>query len=80
MAGTYNDIIQQKIKDWKCDSLMSGAMSDRGKKIPFSSPLMNWATYGGIPRDRITEFCGEPGGGKSSTAVDVCKNAHKQFI
>lgn len=80
MSGTYNDIIQQKIKEWKCDSLMSGAMSDRGKKIPFSSPLMNWATYGGIPRDRITEFCGEPGGGKSSTAVDVCKNAHRQFI
>lgn len=80
MAGTYDSIIKQKIKDWKCDSLMQGAMADRGKKIPFSSPLMNWATYGGVPRDRITEFCGEPGGGKSTTAIDVCKNAHEQFL
>ena len=80
MASSYDSIIKQKIKDWKCESLMQGASADRGKKIPFSSPLMNWATYGGIPRDRITEFCGEPGGGKSSTAIDVCKNAHEQFL
>ena len=81
MAGnSYNDIIKQKMKDWKCDALMSGAMADRGKKIPMSSPLMNWATYGGIPRDRITEFCGEPGSGKSSTAIDVCKNAYELFL
>ena len=45
--------------------MMSGASSARGQKIPFSSPLMNWCTYGGIPRNKVTEFHGAPGGGKA---------------
>ena len=58
---------------------MDGAKAKRGNKIPFSSPLLNYSTYGGIPRDAITEFFGAPGGGKSSTAVDICKTAHAVF-
>lgn len=72
---SYQDIINKKKKDWDEPRLMSGTDIDRSSKIPFSSPLMNWATYGGIPRNKITEFHGSPGGGKTSTAVDVCKNA-----
>lgn len=76
---SYADIIQSKKKEWKCEGLMDGSLAKRGKKIPFTSPLLTWATYGGIPRDCFTEFFGENGGGKSSTAVDVCKNAVKLF-
>lgn len=76
---SYADIIKKKQKDWNCPELMEGAHAVRGEKIPFSSPLMNYCTYGGIPRNRITEFFGDPGGGKSSTAVDICKNAVKIF-
>ena len=72
---SFADIIKKKKKDWNCDSLMDGAHASRGKKLPFSSPLMNWCTYGGIPRDKITEFFGEPNGGKTTTAVDICKNS-----
>lgn len=61
----YQDIINKKKKDWNSPNLMDGAKAARGSKIPFSSPLMNWFTYGGIPRDRITEFFGEPGSGKA---------------
>ena len=75
----YDDIIKKKKKDWQCEALMDAARADRGDKIPFSSPLMNWSCYGGIPRNKITEFFGEPGGGKSSSAVDICKNAVKIF-
>lgn len=75
----FDDIVKQKERDWKSPHLMDGAKHSRGKKIPFSSPLMNFATYGGIPRDKITEFFGEPGGGKSSTSVDICKNAIEIF-
>lgn len=77
--GTYADIINKKKKEWDCPSLMDAALSERGQKIPFSSPLLNYSTYGGIPRGQITEFFGDPGGGKSTTSVDVCKNAHKLF-
>lgn len=76
---SYADIIKKRIKDWNCDGLMEGAKAKRGNKIPFSSPLLNYSTYGGIPRDAITEFFGAPGSGKSTTAVDICKTAYKLF-
>lgn len=75
----FSDIIQKKMKDWDCPELMDGGKNPRGRKIPFSSPLMQYCTYGGIPRDKITEFYGENGGGKSTTAIDICKNAVNIF-
>ena len=76
---SYADIIKKKKRDWDCADLMDGAKRARGAKLPFSSPCMNFATYGGIPRNQITEFFGNPGGGKSTTAVDICKNAANIF-
>ncbi len=76
--ASYADILKKKAKDWNCPDLM-----DRCKqvlpRIPFSSPFPNYATYGGIPRNRITVFYGDPGGGKSSSSIDVCYNAVKLF-
>lgn len=77
--GSYADIIKKRQKDWNCDNLLSSAHAERGKKIPLSAPLMNYSLYGGVPRGKITEFYGEPSGGKSTTAVDVCKNAIDVF-
>ena len=77
--ASYADIIKKKSKEWDCPELMDAARTVRGDKIPFSSPLMNYCTYGGIPRYKITEFFGEPGGGKTTTAVDICKNAIEIF-
>lgn len=77
--SSYADIIKKKKKEWDCDGLMDAARVVRGDKIPFSSPLMNYCTYGGIPRYKITEFFGSEGGGKTTTAVDICKNAIKIF-
>lgn len=79
VSTTYQDIINKKKRDWNCNTLMDGGKTSHGKKLPFSSPLLNYSTYGGIPRNQITEFFGENGGGKSSSAVDVCKNANKIF-
>lgn len=77
--ASYADIIKKKSKEWECPGLMDAARAVRGDKIPFSSPLMNYCTYGGIPRYKITEFFGDYGSGKSTTAVDVCKNSIKIF-
>lgn len=77
--ASYADIINKKKKEWGCEELMDAAKQARGPKIPFSAPLLNWSTYGGIPRDKITEFFGEPGGGKTSTAVDLCGTAAEIF-
>lgn len=75
----YADIIKKKSKEWDCPELMTGAYAARGDKLPFSSPLMNWCTYGGIPRNKITEFFGDPGGGKTTTSTDICKNSIRIF-
>lgn len=76
---SYADLINKAKKDFKCETLMSGNTAKTVPKIPLSAPFMNYALYGGIPRGRMTEFFGEPGSGKSTTAVDVCKNAAKIF-
>lgn len=78
--STYADIINKKKREWQCSGLMDGSKAKRGAKLPFSSPLLNYSTYGGIPRNQITEFFGDPGGGKSTTSVDICKNAHRIFV
>lgn len=76
---TYSEIIKKCEKEWACPDLMESVNKASGRKIPFSSPSLNWATYGGIPRNAITEFYGEPNGGKSTTAMDICKNALDLF-
>lgn len=76
----YDDIIKKKSKEWNAEHLMDGARMSSGDKLPFSSPLMNWSTYGGIPRNKISEFFGAPGAGKSTSAVDICKNAYPIFV
>lgn len=43
-------------------------------RIPFTSPRMNYCTYGGIPIGRLIEFYGEEHGGKTTTALDVVAN------
>ena len=75
----FAKIIKQCEKEWACPELMTSVFEHSGKKIPLSSPSLNWATYGGIPRAALTVFYGVPGGGKTSSAIDVCRNAYKIF-
>lgn len=71
---SYKDILKKKANEWGCPDMLD-SVKDEVPKIPFSSPLLNWLTYGGIPRGRIVEFHGEESGGKSTTAQDICYNA-----
>lgn len=48
-------------------------------RIPFSSPKLNYATYGGIPIGRAIEFYGEEHSGKTTAAIDIAANAQKLF-
>ena len=74
----YKDILNKKAKDWNCPDMLD-RVKDNIPKIPFSSPLLNWMTHGGVPRGRIVEFHGEESGGKSSSAIDLCYNANIVF-
>lgn len=44
------------------------------KRIPFTSPRLNYMTYGGIPVGKLIEFFGENHGGKTTTVLDVIAN------
>ncbi len=48
-------------------------------RIPFSSPLINFMTFGGVPRGRIIEIFGADGCGKTTTSLDLVGNAQKVF-
>lgn len=74
------DILIKEInKNFKEDIASRGIPIKHFEKIPFSSPLANYMTYGGIPRGRIIEFAGEENGGKTTTALDIVANAQKLF-
>lgn len=66
-------------KQYQEDIASRGVPKKHFDKIPFSSPLANYMTYGGIPRNRIIEFAGEENGGKTTTALDAVANAQKIF-
>lgn len=44
------------------------------QRIPFTSPRMNYCTFGGLPVGKLTEFFGEEHGGKTTTALDIVAN------
>lgn len=67
------------------DAKFGGDIVETGKeetdyeRIPFSSPRLNYMTFGGIPMGHIIEFSGPESSGKTSTATDVMKNAQIKF-
>lgn len=66
-------------KKYKSELFTIGTVVHNCSRIPFSSPRANYMLYGGIPRGRITEFAGEEGSGKTTTALDITANAQKLF-
>ena len=66
-------------KDWKSNVCTMGVEYEEVQRIPFSSPRLNYATYGGVPVGRIVEFFGLNQGGKTTTALDIVGQAQKMF-
>ena len=67
-------------KKYKTELFTIGTVVHNCSRIPFSSPRANYMLYGGVPRGRITEFSGEEGSGKTTTALDIAGNAQKLFL
>ena len=73
------DVLGKLNKDFKKELAIKGIGELKIKRIPFTSPRLNYETYGGIPRGRITMFAGKESSGKSTTALDSVKNAQILF-
>lgn len=72
-------LVAQINKKYKEDIAARGISRLELSKIPFTSPRLNYMLYGGLPRNRLIEFSGEESGGKTTTALDACKNAQILF-
>lgn len=64
-------------KKYKTELVQKGTEMIYVEKIPFSSPRLNYMTYGGVPLGKSTELFGPENGGKTTTALDVVANAQK---
>ena len=74
-----SDVLDKMNKEFKKDVAVKGIRQIVLKRIPFTSPRLNYETYGGVPRGRITMFAGKESSGKSTTALDIVKNAQITF-
>ena len=68
------DVMKEFNKKAKEDIVKQGLTSYTFKRIPFTSPRMNYCTYGGLPVGKLIEFYGEEHGGKTTTALDIVAN------
>ena len=76
---SLESIISDINKKKKYKLIGNGILEKNFQKIPFTSERLNYMTYGGIPRGCITEFAGIESSGKTTTALDIVKNAQIQF-
>lgn len=74
MASKMDALMKELNKSVKEDVLSKGLAQYNYQKIPFTSPRMNYCTYGGLPVGKLIEFYGEEHGGKTTTALDIVAN------
>lgn len=79
MGEKLEDLIKQVNKQYKTTLISEGMPDENIDRIPFSSPRLNYMMYGGIPQGRLVEFFGSEGGGKTTSALDIVKNAQQMF-
>lgn len=77
---TLDEIIKKVNKDAGSNIVGYGIPKREYTRIPFTSPRMNYCTYGGIPTGRLIEFYGEEHGGKTTTALDIVGNYQRMGL
>ncbi len=77
MGQKLDEIIKNTNKKFKEEIITKGLSDFSYRRIPFTSPRMNYCSFGGIPVGKITEFYGEEHGGKTTTALDIVANYQK---
>ena len=71
---TLEQLMTEINKEFKGDIIRKVVSEYDYKRIPFTSPRLNYITYGGIPMGKLIEFYGEEHGGKTTTALDIVTN------
>lgn len=79
MGMKLDEIIKEVNKNAKEEIVTKGLADFTYVRIPFTSPRMNYMTYGGLPTGKLIEFFGEEHGGKTTTALDIVANFQNLF-
>jgi len=69
-----DELIKDINKEFKENLVHRGTASYDYERIKFTSPRLNYMTFGGIPKGKLVEFYGEEHGGKTTTALDIVAN------
>lgn len=78
MGAKMDALIKDLNKTYKEEIAHVGLAKYDYERIPFTSPRLNYMTFGGLPRGRLIEFYGEEHGGKTTTALDSVANFQAQ--
>ena len=74
-----DEIMKNFNKMWKEELVHTGVATYDYERIPFTSPRLNYMTFGGVPVGKLVEFYGEEHGGKTTTALDVVANYQQVY-
>ena len=74
MGAKLDELVKGINKTFKEDLVHKGLASYDYERIPFTSPRLNYMTFGGLPVGKLIEFYGPEHGGKSSTSLDIVAN------
>lgn len=69
-----DEVIKSFNKKKKEELVFKGLPEYDYQRIPFTSPRLNYMTFGGLPVGKLIEFYGEEHGGKTTTALDIVAN------
>lgn len=72
-------LMKDIVKKYGANTAGYGIVQEEYDKIPFTSPRLNYMSFGGLATGRIYEFSGPEGSGKTTTAMDIMKNAQIKF-
>lgn len=74
-----DNLIAEANKKYKTDIIRKASDLKGIEFIPYTSPMMNYLTRGGVPVGRIIELVGLPQSGKTTTALDIISNFQKKY-
>ena len=74
MGTKMDELIKNMNKNAHEEIVTIGLNEFNYQRIPFTSPRMNYCSFGGLPVGKLIEFYGEEHGGKTTTALDVVAN------
>lgn len=73
-SSKIDELLKKTNKQYKDEIIHYGMPQYEYERIQFTSPRVNYMTYGGIPKGKMVEFYGDQHSGKTTTALDLVAN------